>query len=127
MLGRRRLVGLGLVALAIGTFRGNVETLFAQGEDADGATGMLTGQVGTPLAGAVVMLLSSSLEAGDLTLTADGDGRFSLSPAPVGLYDVQADRDGFRTGTLGAVPVRAGEVSHPAVVLEPRIAGDGGY
>jgi len=131
MLGRRRLVGLGLAALAVGgkVVWDGADTLLAQ--DQDGATGALLGQVvdagGGPLPGVTVTLLSASLEAGDLTLTTDGDGRFGLSPAPVGLYDVQADRDGFRTGTLGAVTVATGKTTQATVMLERRVPGDGGY
>ena len=128
MLGRRRMVGLGLAALALGALRGDVETLFAQ---EDGAVGTLTGRVtdsaGAPLAGVTVTLVSASLEAGDLTLITDGDGRFTLAPAPAGLYDVQAQREGFRAGIVGAVPVQAGQSASAVVVLEPRVAGEGGY
>jgi hypothetical protein len=117
MLARRRLVGLGLAAMAVGgtALLDGSDTLFAQGDAGVGGTGTLAGQVtdvaGSPLAGATVMLLSPSLEAGDLTLVTDGGGRFSLAPAPAGLYDVQAEHGGFRTGVLGAVPVEDGKVA----------------
>jgi hypothetical protein len=126
-------VQLGLATLAVGSTLtwSDADALFAQGDDADGATGTLSGQVtdasGAPLPGATVTLLSPALDAGDLVLTTDSAGRFILAVAPVGLYDVQAECDGFRAGVLGAVPVKRDQTAQATVVLEPRVAGDGGY
>lgn len=126
---RRRLVGLGLAAIAVGGAAGRFG---AAPLGADDQTGALAGRVvaeedGTALAGATVTLISAHLEAGDLTLAADEDGRFALAAAPAGLYDVHAERDGYRAGAVGGVRVTPARTVSVTVTLERRVPGDGGY
>ncbi len=129
MIERRRLMGLGLAAaVAAGTgtiWSGSV----AQADDngSGSLTGQVVGQDGAPVAGANVTVTSAMLDAGDATLTTDEAGRFLLTPAPAGLYDVAVEREGYRPGSVTSVRVGDNQTARVEIVLERRAPGESSY
>ena len=126
---RRRLMGLGLAAaLAAGTGGIWPESVAQADDDGTGSlAGHVLGQDGTPLAHVIITVTSAALDAGDASLTTDDDGSFLLTPAPAGLYDVAAEREGYRPGAVGALRVASGATAQVEIVLERRGLGEGSY
>ena len=126
---RRRLIGLGLAAaLVAGTGSAWSESVAQADDEGSGIlAGHVTGDDGTPLAHVTVTVTSAMLDAGDASLTTDDAGRFSLAPAPVGLYDVAAERNGYRPGAVGALRVASGGATQVEIVLERRGPGESSY
>jgi hypothetical protein len=130
MIGRRRLFGLGLAAtLAVGGLSDLTGRLGAPANAEEGGEGHLDGHVladdGSPLAGATVTVISAELEAGDATLTTDGDGRFALGPVRPGLYDVVVELDGYGRGSLTTLRVQDGQATRAEIVLQRRASSEG--
>jgi hypothetical protein len=129
MIERRRLFGLGLAAtLALGGLAGPADDA-AQAQEA--GSGQLNGQVfgqdGAPIADAIVTVSSAELDAGDATLTTDGNGQFTLGPVRPGLYDVAVELTGYRRGLLTTLRVDEGRTTRAEIVLERRTSGEDGY
>ena len=85
------------------------------------------GADGAPLAGAIVTVVSAELDAGDVTLTTDDAGRFTLGPLRPGLYDVIVELAGYRRGSLSTLKVEDGRTTQADIVLERRTGGEDGY
>ena len=84
--------------------------------DAQGTTGRVTGVVtsdaGSPLPGAQITVVGTSLGA-----TSGADGRYRLGNVPAGTREIRVQRIGHRMRTLSVV-VRAGEEATADVALE---------
>jgi hypothetical protein len=126
---RRRLFGLGLaVTLALGGLAGPTEDVVQAQEVGSGQlSGQVLGPDGAPLADAIVTVSSAELEAGDTTLTTDGNGQFTLGPVRPGLYDVAVELNGYRRGLLATLRVDDGRTTRAEIVLERRANGEDGY
>jgi len=127
---RRRLFGLGLAASVLAGLCPSRSIANARADDETGEgtlAGRVVGADGGPLAQANVTVTSAALAAGDATLTTDDGGRFLLTPAPTGLYDVAVDLQGYRPGLVGGLHVGNGETVQVEIMLEPRGPGESSY
>jgi hypothetical protein len=129
MIERRRLMGLGLAAAVVAGTGVIWSDGVAQADDegAGSVSGHVVGQDGAPVAGANVTVTSAMLDAGDATLTTDDAGRFLLTPAPAGLYDVAVEREGYRPGQVTSLRVGGNETARVEIVLERRAPGESSY
>ena len=122
--------GLGLVASVLAGLcpSRSIATARADDESGEGTlAGHVVGSDGGPLAQASVTVTSAALAAGDAILTTDADGRFLLTPAPTGLYDVAVELQGYRPGLVGGLRVASGETVQVEIVLEARGPGESSY
>jgi len=122
--------GLGLAASVLAGLCPSRSIANAQADDESGQgtlTGRVVGADGGPLAQASVTITSVALAAGDATVSTDDGGRFLLTPAPTGLYDVAVELQGYRSGLVGGLRVGNGETVQVEIVLEARGPGESSY
>ena len=95
-----------------------VASVYSQGSQTGGITGVVTDQKGALVKGAAVDIVSELTGQSVRTATTDDEGRFGASLLPPGAYRLQVTATNFKKGVVSGVPVRITETVRQDVVLE---------
>jgi hypothetical protein len=100
-----------VLTLAVGV------TAYAQGSFFSSLTGTVVDSEGLPIPGASVKVKNNGTGA-ELDLVTGGDGQFTATNIPGGVYSVTVELAGFRTTTLNTVTVNAAVPASVKITLQ---------
>jgi hypothetical protein len=102
---RGRLTGLAAMLLALGLVSSS--RLNAQGSTSATVLGTVTDSAGAVVPNAAVRVRNTETDKAQQVAT-DGQGRFTISDLPVGIYDGQASAPGFQTTVRHGITLTVG-------------------
>src|SRR6266508_132141 len=95
-----------------------VASVYSQGSQTGGITGVVTDQTGAVVRGATVDIISELTGQSVRTVTTDDDGRFGATLLPPGNYRLQVTATNFKKAVVSGVAVRITETVRQDVALE---------
>ena len=96
-----------------------VASVYSQGAQTGGLTGVVTDQSGAVVKGATVQIVNEQTGKSERSPVTDDEGRFGASLLPPGTYRLEITAANFKKGVVSGVPVRITETSRQDAVLEP--------
>jgi hypothetical protein len=95
-----------------------VASVYSQGAQTGGITGVVTDQSGALVKGATVDIISELTGQSARAVTTDDEGRFGATLLPPGLYRLQVTATNFKKAVVSGVSVRITETTRQDVTLE---------
>ncbi|HEY0430994.1 MAG TPA: carboxypeptidase-like regulatory domain-containing protein [Pyrinomonadaceae bacterium] len=96
-----------------------VASVYSQGAQTGGLTGVVTDQSGAVVKGATVQIVNEQTGKSERSPVTDDEGRFGASLLPPGTYRLEITAANFKKGVVSGVSVRITETSRQDAVLEP--------
>jgi hypothetical protein len=111
--GSRRLASVLVLSLLF------VASVYSQGTQTGGITGVVSDSGGALVKGATVEIIDNSTNASVRSLTTEDDGGYSATFLPPGTYRLEITAPNFKKAVVQGIAVRITEITRQDVSLEP--------